>query len=114
MCAVCVSAPRIPAFHHHRSCSSARSVRRTRAVPALVFAWRIMGWLSGVAWCSAGVGAITVMFGGLLFVFQDKLLYIPSVPIRDPDDNPPGELAKGAVVQHSKQQRYKEYGFARC
>lgn len=40
------------------------------------------------------------MFGGLLFVFQDRLLYIPSVPIRDPDDNPPGELAKGAVVQH--------------
>lgn len=29
-------------------------------------------------------------FGALLFVFQDKLLYIPYAPIRDPDDNPNG------------------------
>lgn len=27
----------------------------------------------------------------LLWAFQDKLLYMPSVPIKDPDDNPAGE-----------------------
>lgn len=53
---------------------------------------RTMGWLSGLAWCSAGVGALGVAFGALLFVFQDKLLYIPYAPIRDPDDNPNGEM----------------------
>lgn len=53
---------------------------------------RVMGWLSGLAWCSAGVGALSVAFGALLFAFQDKLLYIPSAPIRDPDDNPIGEM----------------------
>lgn len=51
-----------------------------------------MGWLSGLAWVSAGVGALGLTVGGLLFVFQDKLLYLPSLPIRDPDDNPSGEL----------------------
>eukprot|EP00903_Cladosiphon_okamuranus_P008811 g8438.t1 len=49
-----------------------------------------MGWLSGLAWCTAGVGALGITLGGLLFVYQDKLLYLPSVPIRDPDDNPIG------------------------
>lgn len=53
-----------------------------------------MGWFSGLAWCSAGVGALGISFGVLLFVFQDRLLYIPSMPIRDPDDNP-----NGAYVQ---------------
>lgn len=50
-----------------------------------------MGWLSGLAWCSIGVGALGVTFGALLFVFQDRLLYIPSVPVKDPDDNPLGQ-----------------------
>ena len=49
-----------------------------------------MGWLSGLAWCTAGVGALGMTLGGLLFVYQDKLLYLPSLPIRDPDDNPNG------------------------
>ncbi|CAM9169507.1 unnamed protein product [Ectocarpus sp. 12 AP-2014] len=49
-----------------------------------------MGWLSGLMWCAGGVGALSVTVGALLFVYQDRLLYIPSVPIRDPDDNPRG------------------------
>lgn len=52
-----------------------------------------MGWLSGLAWCSAGFSVLGVTFGALLFAFQDKLLYLPSVPFRDPDDNPHGESA---------------------
>lgn len=52
---------------------------------------RAMGWFSGLVWCSAGVGSLGLTFGAMLYVFQDKLLYIPSVPIRDPDDNPAGK-----------------------
>lgn len=49
-----------------------------------------MVWLSGLMWCAGVVGALGVTLGALLFVYQDRLLYIPSVPIRDPDDNPRG------------------------
>lgn len=61
-----------------------------------------MGWLSGVAWCAAGVGALGLTLGGLLFVFQDRLLYLPSLPIRDPDDNPSGAFTSSfaAVVDY--------------
>lgn len=51
-----------------------------------------MTWLSAAAWCCAGVGALGVTCGALLYVFQDKLLYVPQVPIRDPDDNPVGKV----------------------
>ena len=61
---------------------------------------RSMGWLSGLAWCSAGFGALGVAFGALLFVFQDKLLYLPQAPIRDPDDNPNGEMCTWCNLGH--------------
>ncbi|CAM9443651.1 unnamed protein product [Phaeothamnion confervicola] len=46
-----------------------------------------MGWLSGVLWSG---GAILALFGVMLFVYQEKLLYFPDMPFRDPDDNPKG------------------------
>lgn len=50
-----------------------------------------MTWLSGLVWCTAGICTLGATGGVLLYVFQDKLLYVPQVPIRDPDDNPIGE-----------------------
>lgn len=53
-------------------------------------AFSAMGWFSGLAWCAVGAGTLGLTLGGLLFVFQDKMLYLPQLPIRDPDDNPNG------------------------
>lgn len=53
-----------------------------------------MGWLSGLAWCFAGIGGIGLTCGVFLYVFQDRLLYIPQVPVRDPDDNPLGKYQR--------------------
>lgn len=69
------------------------------AVLRLLTVISLMGWLSGFAWCSAGIGALGVACGVILFVLQDKLLYVPQVPIRDPDDNPKGDLVGCDIVQ---------------
>ncbi|CAM9282963.1 unnamed protein product [Scytosiphon promiscuus] len=58
-----------------------------------------MGWLSGLGWCSAGVATLGLAFGAMLYIYQDKLLYIPSVPIRDPDDNPAGKWYRNPLEQ---------------
>ncbi|CAM9483817.1 unnamed protein product, partial [Choristocarpus tenellus] len=49
-----------------------------------------MGWLSNAAYCIGGICVLGVAFGVALFLYQEKLLYFPTLPIKDPDDNPRG------------------------
>ena len=80
-------------------------------IPVLERYISLMGWLSGLVWCSAGLGTLSVTFGVLLYVFQDKLLYIPSIPVKNPDDNPHGEKNTRRSARTEEREIYRLSGY---